>query len=408
VELPAAVIACQGEFFADGEYEGRPIYRQESEQKAACWIWFLPEDRWFVGSEEGFGTDEGFILIKSDANAAENILAGSKWFYAHNRTMIAANGTTLVVRQLHSWQCEQCSSKNPHTQAECDTCDVVLSIEQWLALISPDLKKFGQDFAHRGCKGMQELVGMDAQDFQMICEYSNMPIRCRRQIDEALRLLQKPGQKPGVVDIKGSGTAVLRAVDLTATAEGEQEQEEEEWEGDKKEVEEKNEEAEEVLGGDKYEVEEKKAEQEDDDEEEEQQQQQQQQQQEEEDDEGGEVDTECIVCFEEGLKLFQFEPCGHAQVCPDCISGWRRASASKEAGHTSCPTCRKPIENLPRDTAPAWKIPAPPPNAGRSDGVGGSVSGTGAAGGSSRGSARSSLVRWNCAQCHAQGNGDWR
>jgi hypothetical protein len=145
-------------------------------------------------------------------------------------------------------------------------------------------------------------------------------------------------------------------------------------------------------------------------EEEEEEKEEEKEEEEDEDEEKtrADADLECIVCFDEGLELFRFEPCGHAQVCLECLSSWRRVSASKEAGYTSCPSCRMPIENLPKEHL-GWKKPT-----GLITGVGGAVAGTGAGAGAGTGAGRAagirtgSMIKWNCAICEVKDNGDWR
>jgi hypothetical protein len=121
------------------------------------------------------------------------------------------------------------------------------------------------------------------------------------------------------------------------------------------------------------------------------------------------VDKECILCFDEGLVLFRFEPCGHAQVCLECLNSWRRVSASKKAGHTSCPTCRKPIQNLPKEPV-AWKMLTHVTSVvnDHNETMSGVRTIHRGSVGAGAGGAGTALNSWTCAICGVQDNQDWR
>jgi hypothetical protein len=401
-------------------------------------MWFLPH-RWLIGSVDGLGTEDGRVLIESNARDAGSIAASSQWFYIHNGQLIKATNVAVVIQQQSAGFV---SSKGASSSPEMILQSV--SIEQWLALIHPELAVFASDFEDWGYDSLESLLHTNDDDFDdNVFECSLMTEVQQVQIKQELHLLRRsknsntPGssltmsmnRSPGaaqpsdsanlavealvhdvctvlnqsggssssskvctkVYQMKAQNRAVMKAAGgakqlclqfpnqllfnpagaglghelIVLVHSGESI----DTRGTARTVVRSCADKQMVMVAE------------------------------------ASADIECILCFDEGLVLFRFEPCGHAQVCLECLSSWRRVSASKEAGYTSCPTCRKPIQNLPKEPV-AWQMPAYVSN-GAIVGVdtGGAETNTGSTGAGGGGTA---LNTWTCALCDVQDNRDWR
>jgi hypothetical protein len=388
------VLACAGIFHIDGEYEDHPLYKQQGGVEP-LWMWFLPH-RWLIGSQEGLGTEDGRIRIESNAHDATNITASSQWFYIHNGQLIEATNVAVVIQeQSAGFVSSQGASSSPEMILQS------VSIEQWLALIHPELAVFESDFEDWGYDSLQSLLHANDEELdKSVFECSLMTEVQQVQIKQELHVLRrsKNSNKPGpslttstncspgaaqpsdsanlavealvrdvctvlnqsggsssssklctkVYQMKAQNRAVMKAAGgakqlclqfpnqllfnpagaglghelIVLIHSGESIGTTPIHSGTARTVVRSCADKQMVMAA-----------------------------------EARSADIECILCFDEGLVLFQFEPCGHAQVCLECLSSWRRVSASKEAGYTSCPTCRKPIQNLPKEPV-AWQMPA--------------------------------------------------